>query len=419
MNNKKFYIHFPIFILLAEWVIVLYLHYNNPYHFIVMSSDTLMIVFLGLMFIVLGYYLVNSFYLYRDNLLPGDRKEVTIDEAFLGKFIIVFTLLSFLGFLLVALEIAKVTNNFSMYFENPFFVRERIVSMQQGEIAVIDSFRYKIGAYLCSFMYPMSSLGGMLAGMRSKWKYISILPLLLMVAYSVLNMNRFGLIAAMGLWFFSLIYYGMFVRKKRRKALSVKTSVYLLMGILFISTFFYLIISLRAFSDVNLAYYAKRSVYSYISGSGAAFEKFTFDHHPLLYGASSFRSVVKWFARLGLMDSGLVMGAHNKFYNISHGMPMNLNTYTFVKSPYEDFGLIGVAVICLSWGMAARYILEKCIRQFSIWRLFLVALMILSFLMSFYEFFFQSITMFAYWLIILYLVEKYFHSKKVIRNVAI
>lgn len=416
MNFKKFYIHLPILILLVEWVAVIYLHYTNPYHFIVMSKGTLGIIVTGLVFIILGYYLVHSFYINDNRMLLGDQHSIKLDEAFIGKFILVFSFIVVIGLILIVKEVAKITNNLSMYFDNPFMVREKIISMSAGEISGISKASYTIGSYLGTFMYPLSVLGGIMVAQKSPWRFTGIIPFLLVIVYSLINLSRFGLITSMGLWFFSLIYYGIYINYNDRKKLTYKTAFFLLLAVVFIMIFFISIIKLRTFSMLNIEYWAQRSIYSYFSGSGAAFEKFLFNEPTMTFGASSFRSLVKWFARVGLLDNSIVMGAHNSFYNVSRGIPMSLNTYTFAKSPYEDFGIIGVSVISLLWGMFVRFSIEKCFRKFSIINLFFVSLGLLSLFMSFYEFFFHGIVMFIYWFILLKFIEEYLILKGAITS---
>lgn len=415
MNFRKFYTHFPMAILIVEWVFVIYLHYTNPYHFITMSKGTLGIVLTGLLFIMLGYYFVHSFYLRESGPLPGDVRKLEINDAFIGKTILLLSIIVILGLLLISREIAKITNNFSMYFENPFMVRERIVSLGEGKVAGVSMMSYRIGSYFGTLIYPLSFLGGIIATQRSKWKLTGIIPLLLIIVYSVMNLNRFGLVTSMGLWFFALIYFGMYLDPQHRKRMTIRTSIYLLLALVFVLVFFVSIIQWRSFSSVNIEYFAKRSMYSYFTGSGAAFEKFLFNGYDPLFGASSFRSIAKWFSRIGLMDPSAVMGAHNSFFNISRGLPMSLNTYTFAKSPFEDFGMIGLGIICLFWGGLTRYAIERCFRHFSLMNIFYISILTLSLLLTFYEFFFQSITMFFYWFIILKLIENHFSEKGVLK----
>ncbi len=398
-------------ILIFEWAIVLYLHYNNPYHFITMSKDTLTILLTGLSFIVLGYYFINSFYLDSSNKLPGDRDEIRINEALLGKTILLISILSVIGLIFILQEISTLTNNFSMYINNPILARERIVLMQEGKIASVSFFRYKIGIYLFSFMYPFAAVAGVVSQLRTKWRLTGIIPLILVLSYSLIHLNRVGLISALGLFFFARIYFGMYLHPKRRRSTTFKTAISIIVGVVFIAMFFYFIISIRSSKNIDIEYYALRSVYSYLTGSGSAFDKFLFEGVNPLYGASSFRSIVRWLASFGLVDHSIALSNFNSFVNIGEGFPMRLNTYTFVKSPYEDFGIVGVGIISLIWGMITRYSVERCFRGFSFVNILFVSLMILSLFMTFFEFFFQGIVMFVFYFIIIIVFEKYLKAK--------
>ncbi|MDZ7822439.1 MAG: oligosaccharide repeat unit polymerase [Candidatus Marinimicrobia bacterium] len=250
--------------------------------------------------------------------------------------------------------------------------------------------------------------------MKSKWKLTGLIPLLLVVVDSLVNLNRFGLITSLGLWFFYAFVFQYVPSRNEQKALLKKVLLYTLIAAVLVALFFYLIMSIRAFYATDLNHFIKRSFYAYFSGSPAAFEKLLYEPGSMTYGASSFRSVVKRFSRFGLMESGAYMGAHNAFRNIGLGMPMTLNTFTFVKTMYEDFGILGVAFISAGWGMLARYAIEKSFLKFSILNLFIVSVFVLSFFMTFYEFFFQGVTMFVYWSLILLFIERYFEKRGIL-----
>lgn len=417
MNYKKLYVFIPIYILVIEWFAILYLHYNNPYHFLLMSKGTLLIILLGLFCLILGYFFMHSLYLYKPDTLDNNSQVIKIDEKALGIFIIILSFFAFLGLLLSLNEIAKVTNGLQLYFSNPFLAREHIVMLQEGKLYNVSQMNYRIGSYLCSLMYPLASLGGIAIAQKTRWRFTGLIPLVLVLMYSLINLNRFGLITSLGLWFFTVFYFGIYLKPDDRKKLLKQIFIYSVIAIVLVLLFFYIIMSLRAFYVTNLGYYIKRSFYAYFSGSPGAFEKLLYNDQPLMYGASSFRSIVKWFGRLGLLESSQYLGAHNIFKNIGLGSPMTLNTYTFVKTPYEDFGILGVAGICTIWGMITRYIIERCFEKFSILNLFLVSVFVLSFFMTFYEFFFQGITMFIYWSIILLFIQDYFDKKGIISYV--
>ncbi len=410
MNSNKLYIHTPIVLLTILWTIVLYLNVNNPYHFLVISNDTLKILLIGLLSIVLGYYFIGSFYLNTSKDSTNIR-NIIIDSQLLGQLILTLSAFVLLGIILIGMQIASVTNNFRLYVENPYLARATIVMIQEGEINGISPLLYKLGAYLCSILFPLAVLGGVMMAQNSKWKFTGLIPLILIVVYSIMNLNRFGLIMSFGLWFLSIIYYSYFLPKEEQKQFLKKILVYSVIAIVFIVSFFLFIVRWRATYVLDVEYYATRSMYAYLAGPSSAFDKFLYYDPPLSFGVASFRSLVKWFANLGLMDKGLVIGAYNNFYNIGQGEAMALNTFTFAKSPYQDFGIIGLSVICILWGAFTRYSIENLFRKFSFVKIFIVSLLVLTFIMSFYEFSFQAITTYMYWGIIVFFSEKYLMVK--------
>ncbi len=370
-----------------------------------MSKSTVALILVGLFFILLGYFFIDSFYLKNSNELPGDSNAVDINKDLLAKIILILSVLMGIGLFLLILQIRKITSNFSLYLINPFLVREKLIALHSGDMGGISAISYRFSTYLSTLMFPLSVLGGIMAAQEGPKRHLGKIPIILVIVYSVVNLNRFAFITSLGLWLLSLLYFIIFVDKEYRQKMIRRITWYIIIAFLLVVAFFVLILKLRTITSSSIEDFAIRSIYSYFSGSGSALEKFLFFEPRHVWGASSFRSIFRWLTKFGLVDKSLVFGTHNVFTNVSVGQPLFMNTYTFIKSPFEDFGLIGVGVICSLWGMIARYLLERYFRKFSIGSLFWVSIMTFSFFMSFYEFFFQNLTLFVYWFLILYLVQ--------------
>ena len=415
MNTNKLYIHLPIAILVFEWCAVFFLHYKNPYNYLLMSIDTRNIILTGLLFIALGYYFINSFYLDSGNISYENYDKLTINSELLGKIILIISFVILIGFALILKEIAKITSNFTLYLQNPFIVREILSSINDQQAGNVSIVGYKLGSYICSVIYPLSAIGGIMVVQKSKWRVTGVIPLLFVVFHSLIYLNRFGLISSVGIWFISMLYYSQYLDKSRRKQILIKIGISSIVAITFIVLFFVLILKIRAFNITNTDYLIKKSFYSYIASPGSAFEKFNFEHHKMSLGISSFRSVIKWFSRFGLIGSEMVKETHSAFTNVSFGKPMWLNTYTFAKAPYEDFGIVGVGVIGMIWGMVTRYAIQKSFRRFSFVNIFIVSILMISLIMTFYEFYFEGFSVIVYWIVIMVLFEKYL-SKRIINH---
>jgi len=121
--------------------------------------------------------------------------------------------------------------------------------------------------------------------------------------------------------------------------------------------------------------------YWYIAAPLAAFNEFvttfTGDHQ---WGQSMFLPLYKWLCRLHLAQEVEV-----NYYGEKVLIPYMSNVYTYLRNCYEDFGVLGVAVVPYVLGWAAAAIREKARRHFQYLNLYLVLLLFILF--SFYNYF--------------------------------
>jgi len=86
-----------------------------------------------------------------------------------------------------------------------------------------------------------------------------------------------------------------------------------------------------------------------------------------------------------LIEKSTLLSPHYEFYRLYDVVG---NTFTYIRIPYEDFGLIGVIIFSYFWGMVGFFILKKYLDRFSLVRVYLSALIIYSFLL--FQFFLLS-----------------------------
>ena len=122
----------------------------------------------------------------------------------------------------------------------------------------------------------------------------------------------------------------------------------------------------------------------YITGPLAAFNEFvttfTGDHQ---WGQSMFLPLYKWLCRFDLAQEVEV-----NFYGEKVLVPYMSNVYTYLRNFYEDFGVLGVAVVPYVLGLAAAAIRDRARRHFQFLNLYLVLLLFILF--SFYNYFLSS-----------------------------
>lgn len=126
------------------------------------------------------------------------------------------------------------------------------------------------------------------------------------------------------------------------------------------------------------------SLYWYLASPLAAFNDFlsTFDGHYHL-GEYTLFPFYKWLHRLDLVAAPQI-----SFYGEMTYLPFMTNVYTYLRNLYEDFGLIGVAVVPYLLGWATCAVRPLAARRFAFLNLCVVLLVLLSF--SFYNYFLMS-----------------------------
>ncbi len=123
------------------------------------------------------------------------------------------------------------------------------------------------------------------------------------------------------------------------------------------------------------------SIYWYLASPLAAFGEFLKSHsHDWRLGQSLFFPIYKWLVRFGLLaptDTTSIVYMEMIF------IPYPANVYTFLRNIYEDFGVVGFAVIPYALGALSatmRYQAHRCLAHLN---LYMVVLIVIIF--SFYH----------------------------------
>jgi oligosaccharide repeat unit polymerase len=122
------------------------------------------------------------------------------------------------------------------------------------------------------------------------------------------------------------------------------------------------------------------SLYWYTASPLAAFAEFLKNQNPgHVMGESLFFPFYKWLYRYGLVPEGTFSLLSEKVY-----VPYGANVYSYLRNMYEDFGLIGVAVVPYVLGALAATLRRWAALSLPYLNLYLVLLMLLIF--SFYNY---------------------------------
>ncbi len=399
MKYKSLYLLFPIIIFITEWAFILYLHYfQNPYQFIELSADGSFILLSGIGALVIGYFLMAYALPQHDevNVIQINAKKTAI-------FVLVVSTIICLAIMISLQALSEELGGLGGYFKNPFKMRDKINKFMSYSVEHVN-LKYTLSNYVISFNNVLTVIGGFLFTQKSRWRYVGIFPLIIGIVTSLITLSRFTALTIIGYWFLAFFLTIFFFDHSTANRLFKRVFRYSVVIFLVVWGFFFLIVRIRTFYLKDIGDYFDKSLIAYFIGPVSAFDVWLSKNPKLLWGESGFRSIIKWLGRFGLWDLQAVNVASNPFVRIGGGLA--INTYTFVKTLYEDFGMPGVLFISLIWGGMMRWSLYFLQRKFNLFRLFLVIMLIFSLLMSFYAYYFEGLSSFVLYSLYIYFFDR-------------
>jgi oligosaccharide repeat unit polymerase len=243
--------------------------------------------------------------------------------------------------------------------------------------------RTRLTTMAISVTSSLTSLGFVLLGLflyvgrrRSRYVYLTLF-LLLSLALAVLNLSRKGFMV--DLLFLTLSYLWAHHLYRLKKNSEVLRN--LLVPAACIAVVFVVIDLLLGKSHL----YNPRdritgflfAVYWYMSAPLAAFGEFlTTWEGDYLMGQSLFLPLYKWLTRLGVAPPSTVALYADKLY-----IPHMVNVYSYLRNIYEDFGILGIAVVpyLLGWISSALRVRASLLLPYLNIYLILLVMIVFSF----------------------------------------
>ena len=404
---KKIYIeHLPIYVFSFIWCVTLSLFFLNPFDFPPISNYTWFVLICGISMVFIGFFsgkiLSNDFNI-NIHSVYNNEKELHFPVNLISKLILIFTSFSLLGILLKTYIVMNAMGGFYEYIMMPSETRDFILQIGFGE-GPVNPITYKIVSYMGSLIFACVVVGGTIYTFPKK-KLISVYPLFVSLIYSIVEFKRSSFVANYIYWLISafvFIYYQpLKIQKKNIKSLFKQLIAFTIILVVFslsilLMRYYYYTTS---FKNVLI-----NSFYFYIAGNIWFLDKFLSTDPELLYGLSLFRSIVSWFSRFGLMEKSKVLMHHYGFYTIKS---VSMNTFTYIRVLYEDFGLIGVVFISYIWGIISYLVMKLYLNRFTFVRVGLVAIIVFTLIWSFYGFNLVYITSYIWRIIQLALLDFY------------
>jgi oligosaccharide repeat unit polymerase len=370
------------------------------------SSGTYFILYSAIFALILGYYIGVIFDKSQDS-IPKSNQQIQVNTFLLSKIVLVTSFIMLIGALLIALEVGSNLGGIGIYFSRPLMVRQFIVGVQNGynEISVI----YKVGGYLSNIGLMSTILGGILFSCSSKIRLIGLIPFPVLLISQLTIMGRYKFVSGLVFFFVAFILFSYFLNKESRKVRLFEILFYGLVSLTGVFTLSYWVLKLRSPLADDIINLLLESGYLYLSAGITAFDRFLSSDFIFLYGESSFRSIFKWLARFGLWPTDNVLSVNNEFVKVSANF--STNTYTFVRSLYQDFGIAGLLLVSFIWGVLTKQVIFSTYRKFNLVKLLISAIFVFSLLISFFSFYFQGLSAIVFWVLVMSTIH-FLYGKK-------
>ena len=414
MINRGFVLYSPLVVLFLIWSVVFILYLINPFDLSTVRTSTLFVIFAGIFSIVVGY-LTPKFIKEGFSIKTAyvDVSEFPFNISTLKKVLFVLTIVSLIGLTGKMYLFIEQLQDVTSYLVKPNFIRKEFIRAEMGELA-INMPLFKLFSHMGSLNPMTIVLGGVLAATPVKRsRFLSILPVIIAGLYSIALLQRVYFVKHYVIWMaasYLTIYFIPNTLKQTAKKIFIKRLVTFFIMIAVFLLFVLLIRHLFVLgSDLDKLI---NSFYFYTAGPVFLLEKYLVSDQPLHYGASMLRSFVHWFIALGLMEKSTLIPQHYEFYRIYNTIG---NTFSYVRIPYEDFGIYGVITISYLWGWISYWVISKYLSGFSFLRIGFASMVIMSFFWSFYGYAWTHLIGIIIMFLHLYLVDLLFFKKSKIK----
>ena len=401
----------PIFVFKIIWFFVVLLYLFSPYPFHSISIETWIIILLSFLVVLIGYYTQYFFDSHRkaeiyspyrsENILRIDQKklELTLTISLFLVSIGIFGDLFYLSYLI---------SSYGLDPSNIFWYRFFMTSF------VAQSTEWDIIHSLLNYLILLNNLVVILSGIyycfEGKKKVLIYGPILLALIYSIFTLQRNTLISNLVYWFGSIFFISFFLATRKQNLYLKKLLKIIFIFVFFMSLIIFLIIIIRFNIDLGGRFSEKlvelgiQNIYSYLPGNIVALDHYLKSDISFKNGAFFLRDVLKWISRIGLVEAEMVPLRYMEFTNVGS---TNMNTYTYIRIFYDDFGVIGLLIMSYIWGFLGSFIVTQYFKKFRLYRLILVVLIFFSFFISFFTFSLHNLTMILLLLLLTRTIETY------------
>lgn len=405
--SNVLYRYFPLGIFLLVWFSVFWLHNQSLYNIREVQNQAYSLLALAIFSLSAGYIL---FSLYDRQYSHSNSHSLIVrikNEKML--LVLIFSLISIqlFGSFIIFYEITYQLGGIDIFLNQPLAVRQFVVGVQNGyeEVRIF----YKLGNYLTNIGFLSCFFGGIYFSSFSNYRSLGLLPILSLLVSQLLTLGRYKFVSGLVFFIVAYLIFSYFLKPSERRKRIFELFIIGIISTLFVGIISYYVLKFRSPLELDITYLLKKSLYLYFTGGVTAFDSFLNSDFVYTYGESSFRSVTKWLEKVNLWEENSVRTVHNPFTNVTPTYSMN--TYTFSKSLYEDFGYLGLIFIPFIWGALTYKLCINTLLNFSFVNVYLISILTFSLFISFFSFYFQSLTTLVFWFIFMFLIQKLFFNQ--------
>jgi len=402
--RKSWVLYLPIYAFTFIWALTFFLYYLNPFNLPPLRTYTWVVLLSGITMVYAGFLsgkFLSQGFKFEIVSFVSTREHFPFAVEPLKKLLFYFTTISLIGILGRSFLVIQAMGGIEEYIINPTYTRNFIIQVDTRQVEV-NIILLKLFSYMSSFTFACVIVGGVLYTIP-KSKLIGIYPLLVSVIAAVINFQRGEFIRNYIFWLICAFIFSYYLPKyfQRKNLYSIFRQIIYFLVIFVIFSLFILLLRFFFASQGNITFIIN-SFYFYIVGNLWTLDQYLLTDPQPLYGLSIFRSFASWFSALQLVDKSSVLALHNEFFPIYNTA---MNTFTFIRIPYDDFRFPGVLVISYFLGIIAFSSMKAFVKKFSFFRLGLAALLTNLLLWSFYNLEIGALTLYVIRFIELFLLD--------------
>ncbi len=400
-------------IFIGIWLFIYVIYLVQPFEVDRIRGFTWLVLLTSNMSVIFGYYIPYHLHRFGKSFYSRQRTELLrFDNRKLMIIVVTIFLLSLIGNLAYIYLHSLEAGGLFEYFTRPWMARD-ITVMKAKEATVEWKYYESVFSFFINLNYIGALFGGIFFATSKKYRFLAFLPLLLGFSQSVSTFTRRFVMESTFIWMISAFYVSVFITKESRKRVLSALLKILVFMLSLIAVYFISIVTFR--THVLMKYYGQtgkiieyigQNLYSYMVGHIVMLDWYLMEDVDLYYGTSLLKNLFKWFNLIGIYDNPKTIPYMFWPYEFIRSKYIMMNTFTYIRIFYEDFGIGGLLVMSFLLGVAAYKLVVHYLKRFSLVKLFILSILCYNLFISFFDFYTRRLFVPIYCCILLLIIER-------------